>query len=175
MPDAVNTAAIDAAIESAGSAKGGSPDVVTLTAAEFAKLHERSQGYEGLEKATASSLVERDLATTLGGFRLVPGVAPMVTKLLREELVATRDKDGWKVAARDGRSVAEFVNERFKSPEMKVFLEATSRGGAGARGNTATPTVFAGEGGYASLGDEMIALNIGRGIGAPAFTHKYRR
>ena len=84
---------------------------------------------------------DRDLATELANFPLVPGAAPQLIKLLRDELDAQADGEGYAVRTKDFLSTKDFLAREMAKPENAHFLRPTTQGGGGASGgNTPAPT-----------------------------------
>jgi hypothetical protein len=93
----------------------------------------RDERVAELERACKSAVRDRELATVLAGRSLVSCAPAQLIKLWREEFEAYEEDGSYKVAARDGRSVGQAVNDWLASPEYSHFCLPTSRGGTGAR------------------------------------------
>jgi hypothetical protein len=93
---------------------------------ELARLARKAEQWEGACKA---ALREKELAAALAGRPLVPGAAPQLIKLWRDELNVIDEANGPRVTSRDGRSVAEAVASWLSSPEYAHFSRPSSRGG----------------------------------------------
>jgi hypothetical protein len=97
------------------------------------EIASRDRRVAELEQSCKSAVRDRELATALAGKSLVAGAASQLIKLWREEFDAYEEGGAYKVAAKDGRTVGQVVNEWLASPEYSHFCLPTSRGGAGAR------------------------------------------
>jgi hypothetical protein len=86
-----------------------------------------------LEKACKAAVRDRELAMALAGRPLVAGAAAQLIKLWRDDLDVFESDGDFRVAARDGRSVAHAVTEWLSSPDYSHFCLPSSRGGTGAR------------------------------------------
>ncbi|QDV38274.1 hypothetical protein [Tautonia plasticadhaerens] len=100
---------------------------------ELSRLAKKAERWEGAFKA---ALKEKELAAALAGRPLVPGAAAQLIKLWREELSVVDEADGPRVAARDGRPVAEAVASWLSGPEYAHFSRAGSRGGTAPPGDS---------------------------------------
>ena len=87
-----------------------------------------------LETAYRQALRDRELATTLAGKPLVSGAVAQLLKLWRDDFDVYEESGEYKVAARDGRTLAEWVGERLGGPDYAHFCLPTSRGGSGSKG-----------------------------------------
>ena len=97
------------------------------------ELAARDRRLAELETAFKAAVRDRELATALAGKPLVAGAATQLIKLWRDEFDAYEDGGGFKVASRDGRTVAQTVNEWLGAAEFSHFCLPTSRGGVGVR------------------------------------------
>ena len=79
---------------------------------------------------------DRELATALAGKPLVAGAAAQLIRLWRDDFDVYEEDGRYKVAARDGRTVARSVADWLASPEYSHFCLPSSRGGTGARDRT---------------------------------------
>lgn len=104
------------------------------------ELADREQQLRDREAAYQSALRDRELAIALAGRPLVPGAGSQLLKLWREELTVIEDGDHCRVASRDGRSVAEAVDDWLSSPEYAHFCQAPSQGGAAIAGTNRPST-----------------------------------
>jgi hypothetical protein len=107
--------------------RGPDPELIREIASRDRRLAE-------LEHACRSAVRDRELATALAGRPLVSGAAAQLLKLWRDELDVYEEDGAYKVAAKDGRSVAQAVTEWLASTEFSHFSLPKSRGGTGARG-----------------------------------------
>lgn len=122
---------------SAATARAATPEVPPTPPSRegpsFEELASRDRKVSELESLCKSAVRERDLATALAGKPLVAGAAPQLIKLWREELDVYEEDGLYKVASRDGRTVAQAVGAWLSSPEYSHFCLPTSKGGTGAR------------------------------------------
>ena len=109
-----------------------------------------------LERAYRSAVRDREVATVLAGRPLVSGAASQLIKLWREELDVYDDGGVYRVSARDGRPVAQAVNEWLASPEYSHFCLPPSRGGAGARDASRPASAPSGTGAPKTLGEAVV-------------------
>jgi hypothetical protein len=100
-------------------------------AREIAALERRASE---LERAYRGALLDRELITVLADKPLIPGAAAQLIKLWRDELEVHDEGGERRVSARDGRPVAQVVNDWLASPEFAHFLRPSARGGTAARG-----------------------------------------
>ncbi|WP_169973652.1 hypothetical protein [Tautonia rosea] len=114
-----------------------------LRAEEIGRWSKKAEDWERAFKAATK---EKELATVLASRPLVQGAAPQLIKLWRDELEVIDEAGQFRVATRDGRSVAEAVNAWLASSEYAHFSRPTSRGGTTPPGDsrststaTATP------------------------------------
>jgi hypothetical protein len=98
------------------------------------ELAARDRRVADLESAYRKALRDRELATALAGKPLVAGAAIQLIRLWRDDLDVYEESGEYKVAARDGRAVAQWVAERLDSPDYAHFRLPTSRGGSGSKG-----------------------------------------
>jgi hypothetical protein len=123
---------------------------------EFAReIAARDRRLADLEQAFRGAVRDRELATALAGRPLVSGAASQLLKLWRDDLDVFEEDGGYKVAAKDGRAVAQAVGEWLASPEFAHFCLPTSRGGTGARGGN-RPPADAAPGGPKNLGEAVV-------------------
>ncbi len=87
-----------------------------------------------LESAYRKALRDRELATALAGKPLVAGAATQLIRLWRDDLDVYEESGEYRVAARDGRAVAQWVADRLGNPDYAHFCLPPSRGGSGAKG-----------------------------------------
>jgi hypothetical protein len=97
------------------------------------ELAARDRKISELEEAYRGSVRDRELAAALAGRALVAGAAAQLIKLWRDEFDAYEEGGRYKVASRDGRSVAQAVKGWLDSPEFAHFCLPTSRGGTAVR------------------------------------------
>lgn len=124
--------ALTPAVEAAGPAEG-SLDPRGREAQLTREFAERDQRLVELERTCKAAVRDRELATALAGKPLAAGAASQLIRLWREDFDAYEEGGGYKVAAKDGRSVGQVVNDWLASPEYSHFCLPTSRGGTGAR------------------------------------------
>ena len=98
------------------------------------ELAARDRRVADLESAYRKALRDRELATALAGKSLVSGAAGQLIKLWREDFDVYEESGEYKVAARDGRTVAQWVAERLGGTDYAHFCAPSTRGGAGAKG-----------------------------------------
>ena len=117
---------------SAATARAATPEVPPPTPSREApsadELASRDRKVSELESLCKSAVRERDLATALAGKPLVAGAAPQLIKLWREELDVYEEDGLYKVASRDGRTVAQAVGAWLSSPEYSHFCLPASKG-----------------------------------------------
>lgn len=99
------------------------------------ELAEQQRRASEWERSYRSALRDVELATALAGRPLVPGAAAQLVKLWREDFDVFEERGATKVAARDGRSVAQTVAERLAAPEYAHFCQPASRGGSATPGS----------------------------------------
>ncbi len=99
------------------------------------ELSERSRKAEEWERACKGALKEKELAAALSGRSLVPGAAPQLVKLWREELEVIDDGGRLRVSTRDGRNVSDAVGAWLSDAEYAHFSRPTSRGGTAPPGD----------------------------------------
>ena len=119
------------------------------------ELASRDRRLVELERTCRSAVRDRELATALAGRPLVSGAASQLLKLLRDDLDVYEEDGGYKVAAKDGRTVSQAVNQWLASPEFSHFCLPTSRGGTGARGAN-RPVADAAPTGPKNLGEAAV-------------------
>jgi hypothetical protein len=102
------------------------------------ELAVRDRKVADLESAYRKALRDRELATALAGRPLVAGAAGQLIKLWRDDFDVYEEAGEYKIAARDGRTVAQWVADRFSGPDYAHFCLPTSRGGSGAKGLSQT-------------------------------------
>lgn len=90
-------------------------------------------------KARCAALAaERELAITLTGQPLLPGVAGQLIQLLKSQIVASyEEKTGFEVKTTDGRNVGDAIREWLDKPEYQHFRQAMTKGGTANRSETA--------------------------------------
>lgn len=98
------------------------------------ELETRDRRLAELEGGLKSAVRDRELLKALSGKPLVPGAASQLLKLWRDDIDAYEDGGDLKVVAKDGRPVADAVNDWLKSAEFSHFSLPGSRGGAGPKG-----------------------------------------
>jgi hypothetical protein len=98
------------------------------------ELAARDRKVADLESAYRKALRDRELATALAGRPLVAGAAGQLIKLWRDDFDVYEEAGEYKVAARDGRTVAQWVADRLGGADYAHFCLPTSRGGSGAKG-----------------------------------------
>lgn len=97
-------------------------------------IAERERLLAEREKSFRGVILERELAVALAGRALVPGAAPQLMKLWREEFDVVEEAGEYRVLSRDGKSVNRAVEEWLASAEYSHFRPARSRGGSGTQG-----------------------------------------
>jgi hypothetical protein len=98
------------------------------------ELAARDRRVADLESAYRKALRDRELATALAGRPLVAGAASQLIKLWCDDFDVYEESGDYKVVARDGRTVAQWVAERLAGADHAHFCLPTSRGGVGAKG-----------------------------------------
>lgn len=98
------------------------------------ELAARDRKVADLESAYRRALRDRELATALAGKPLVSGAAAQLIKLWRDDFDVYEESGEYRVAARDGRTVAQWVAERLGGADYAHFCTPSTRGGAGAKG-----------------------------------------
>ena len=98
------------------------------------ELEARDRKLDELQTAYRAALRDRELASALAGKPLVGGAATQLIKLWRDDFDVYEEAGEFKIAARDGRSTAQWVADRLNGSEYAHFCLPTSRGGVGAKG-----------------------------------------
>lgn len=98
------------------------------------ELAARDRKVADLESSYRKALRDRELATALAGKPLVAGAAGQLITLWRDDFDVYEESGEYKVAARDGRAVAQWVADRLKGDDHAHFCLPSSRGGTGAKG-----------------------------------------
>ncbi len=98
------------------------------------ELAARDRKVADLESSYRKALRDRELATALAGRPLVAGAASQLITLWRDDFDVYEESGEYKVAARDGRAVAQWVADRLKGDDHAHFCLPSSRGGSGAKG-----------------------------------------
>jgi hypothetical protein len=98
------------------------------------ELAARDRKVADLESAYRKALRDRELATALAGKPLVAGAATQLIRLWRDDLDVYEESGEYKVAARDGRPLVQWVADRLANPDFAHFCLPPSRGGSGAKG-----------------------------------------
>jgi hypothetical protein len=121
------------------------------------ELADRDRRVAGLESAFRDAVRDRELATSLAGKPLVAGAATQLVRLWRDDLDVYEESGEVKVAARDGRPVAQWVAERLGHPDYAHFCLPPSRGGTGAGGLSQSGGPGAAPSAAKTLGEAVIA------------------
>lgn len=128
-------------------------DLLTGREKELSEAVARNRELEGRSKNSERS---RELALALMGQPLISqAAAQQLTALLLPELDVTAEGEGWKVASRDGKSVAEFVKAKLALPDFAHFVAADKRGGTGATAAGQVPPPGADPSGQAKTAGEL--------------------
>jgi len=98
------------------------------------ELTARDRKVADLESAYRRAIRDRELATALAGRPLVSGAASQLISLWRDDFDVYEESGEYKVAARDGRAVSQWVADRLSHSDYAHFCLAPSRGGSGAKG-----------------------------------------
>lgn len=98
------------------------------------ELAARDRKVADLESVYRKALRDRELATSLAGKPLVAGAAVQLIRLWSDDLDVYEESGEYRVAARDGRTVAQWVADRLGKPDYAHFCLPPSRGGSGAKG-----------------------------------------
>jgi hypothetical protein len=98
------------------------------------ELAARDRRVVDLESSYRKALRDRELAMALAGKPLVAGAAGQLIALWRDDFDVYEESGETKVAARDGRTVAQWVADRLKRDDHAHFCLPSSRGGSGAKG-----------------------------------------
>ena len=132
--EALRSSAEQAAASSASAAEA--EERLRLSERRFDdELSERSRKAEEWERACKGALKEKELAAALAGRSLVPGAAPQLVRLWRDELEVIDDAGRLRVSDRDGRTVSEAVGAWLSSADYAHFSRPTSRGGTAPPGD----------------------------------------
>jgi hypothetical protein len=126
------------------------------------KLLKARGDYEALERDTARSFVEGQLAVALSLPNLVDKAPGQLMKLFRDEFKATREDGRWVVRSLDGRTPDEFIGAELEKPEYSHFKKAGHQGGGGG-GNTPPTTGHEGPDEAARRKATAARLMAGRG------------
>lgn len=111
-------------------------EVITSKDAELAKRDAKLAETEDRSKRWAR---DKEIAVALADQPLVPGAAAQLSRLFRDDFETVPDGESWKVQARDGKPVAEYIRERLATPEYAHFVPADKRGGSGATASGQQP------------------------------------
>ncbi len=98
------------------------------------ELAARDRKVADLESAYRKALRDRELATALAGKPLVAGAATQLIRLWGDDLDVYEESGEYRVAARDGRAVAQWVADRLGKPDYAHFCLPATRGGSGSKG-----------------------------------------
>ena len=150
------------ALSAAGPALSGRSDEPAREAARreeaLAKeLAARDRKVADLESAYRRALRDRELATALAGKPLVSGAAGQLIKLWRDDFDVYEESGEYKVAARDGRTVAQWVAERLGGGDYAHFCLPSTRGGAGAKGLSQSGEAGGAASAAKTLGEAVIS------------------
>lgn len=92
---------------------------------------------EQWKQRCAGLAAERELAISLSGQSILPGVATQLMRLFRDKVVVQADESqGWAVRSNDGRLLNDAVKEWLQSPEYQHFRVASTKGGTAQRTET---------------------------------------
>ena len=130
-----------------------------------------------VEARSRNAIIDLTITQALPVADLVsPSAAKQLLSLIRADFEAKPSGESWSVFATDGKSVDEAIKARLALPEFAHFLKATARPGAGAAagGQGSIPTQLP-DGKQQSYGDYLVAANMNRNVGGPAFSGKYKQ
>jgi hypothetical protein len=103
------------------------------------EVSERDTRIAHLDRTFKSTLLEKELATALSSFPLVPGAAKQLTALLRDEFEVAESNGQFRVQTRTLEAVSDFLRDQLTGPEYEHFLKPSGSPGSGARGGAQTP------------------------------------
>jgi hypothetical protein len=138
-------------LREAASAASGREEELTR------ELAARDRRVTDLDSAYRQAIRDRELATTLAGKPLVSGAVGQLIKLWRDEFDVYEESGEYKVAARDGRTPAQWVGERLAGPEYAHFCLPSSRGGAGSKGLSRSGATEGVDSGPRTLGEAVVS------------------
>lgn len=121
------------------------------------ELAARDRKVADLDSAYRKALRDRELATALAGKPLVSGAAGQLIKLWRDDFDVYEEAGEYKVAARDGRTVAQWVADRLAGADHAHFCLPASRGGSGARGLSQSGAPGAAAPSARTLGEAVVS------------------
>jgi len=120
------------------------------------ELAARDRRVADLDSAYRRAVRDRELATTLAGKPLVSGAVSQLITLWRDDFDVYEESGEYKVAARDGRTVTQWVGERLVGPDYAHFCLPSSRGGAATKGLSQSRITAATEAGPRTLGEAVV-------------------
>ncbi len=121
------------------------------------ELKVRDRRVADLESAYRKALRDRELATALAGKPLVSGAVSQLITLWRDDFDVYEESGEYKVASRDGRTVAQWVGERLEGIDFAHFRLPASRGGAGSRGLSQSGVSIGNDVGPRTLGEAVVS------------------
>ena len=121
------------------------------------ELAARDRKVADLESAYRKALRDRELATALADKPLVSGAAGQLIKLWREDFDVYEESGEYKIAARDGRTVTQWVAERLGGNDYAHFCLPSTRGGAGAKGLSQSGEAVGAAPAAKTLGEAVIS------------------
>ncbi len=121
------------------------------------ELAARDRKVADLESVYRKALRDRELATALAGKPLVAGAAVQLIRLWRDDFDVYEESGEYRVAARDGRTVAQWVADRLGKPDYAHFCLPPSRGGSGAKGLSQSGAPAATAPAAKTLGEAVIS------------------
>ncbi len=130
--------------------------IKTREVAHARELEAREKKLAELEQAYKSALLDRELATALVGKPLVPGAAPQLIKLWRDDFEVVDDDGEIRILARDGRGVDQAVGERLSGADFAHFCLPSSRGGTGSKGQNRSAEPGPRPAGPKNLGEAVL-------------------
>jgi hypothetical protein len=110
----------------------------------------------GWEKRARTFARDTEVLGVLSGFKLNPGAAPQLMKLLGGALEAHPEGEGFAVRTATFQSAADYFKAELAKPEYAHFLAPSTQGGAGGGGGTPPPNP-ANPGAPANLGEAVAA------------------
>ncbi|GAC1463623.1 MAG: hypothetical protein NVSMB9_01280 [Isosphaeraceae bacterium] len=120
------------------------------------ELAARDRRLAELELSCKAAVRDCELATALAGKPLVTGAVAQLIRLWRDDFDAYEEDGSYKVAARNGRTVEQVINERINSSEYSHFCVPSSKGGSGARDANRPASTAASHGTPRNLGESVV-------------------
>ncbi len=124
------------------------------------------------DRRTKEFLLDRELSLALAGNPIVPEGAKQLQTLLRGQFEVLPDGDSWKVAAKDGKPVADTVKALLATKDYSHFLRAEARGSHDS--NPGKQTTATGEQEVDDPEERIFALHKSRRAGGKQFGFEAR-